>query len=357
MTALLILMLAVAMAVHSLRQYRRQHQNISLVMLMFWCVLALQVVTGLLWLQVVMVLLILPAGYLRFFAKPNGPGAATSGPTEPPTDQGAPATDAQAADFDLLMDAAEQQANRAHLTRLNHALFSLPQWWTVLVKRDGQMRPYVGVIEDTPALLLFTDVARAQAAFALIERLGVADEVQVGPIITTQIVRDASPYLALGVQRLQFNSRYYLPLAGLRDQYYYVMRPHDFKSLAAAAETDDAALLALWQALFDLPKWFFLLNRQGKEESPTLIGAEFDGNHVVFLFLSYDYAVEQAQRLTSERGGEYDVHVLPPAQGYQLILDAKPDGVLLRDEGVSTGWKLEKLSLAYEHFCTKAASA
>ncbi|OIQ63343.1 hypothetical protein GALL_551150 [mine drainage metagenome] len=84
---------------------------------------------------------------------------------------------------------------------------------------------------------------------------------------------------------------------------------------------------------------------------PTLIGGEFEDQRVIFLFLSYDYALAQTRQLTAERGGDYAVHPLPPAQGYALIIDSQPDGVLLRDEGVSAGWKLAKLTLAWQHFC------
>ncbi|MDD5030971.1 MAG: hypothetical protein PHH58_15990, partial [Rhodoferax sp.] len=266
-------------------------------------------------------------------------------------DQAPPPADSQATapDFDQLIDQAEQQCSREHLTQLNRALFALPCWYSVLVRRDGPLRPYVGVVENTPSLLLFTDAARAQTAFALIERLGGADEVQLGHLVPADLVRDAAPYTALGVQRLQFNSRYYLPLTGLRDQYYYVMRPHDFKQLVNAAEADDSALLALWQALFDLPKWFFLVNHDAPAAQPTLIGGEFEGQRVIYLFLSYDHALEQARQLSAERGTDYAVQPLAPAQGYALITDNRPDGVLLRDEGVCAGWKLDKLTLAWQH--------
>lgn len=213
MPSLLLFILALGMAIYSFRQFRRDRWRLSLVMLIFWCVLAVQLVTGQKWLQLILVSLLLPAAYFRFIAKydqEKKPDAA-AGSASRVADETEPG-------FDRLIDEAEQQPGREHYTRLNRALL-LSKWHTVMVERDGETRPYVGVVEDTPALLLFTDTERAQVSLALIDRLHEPGEVRIGAITPAEIVRDPEHYRALGVKRLQFNLRYYLPLDGLRDQF------------------------------------------------------------------------------------------------------------------------------------------
>lgn len=121
---------------------------------------------------------------------------------------------------------------------------------------------------------------------------------------------------------------------------------HDFDALALAARnvTSRAGFLALWQAAFDLPEWFFVGSAEGDDAAPV-VGLH-DGQPYLLGFTDADRAQAFSDARAAKRAAAATpVLSMSPADAADYVADLREqiDGLLMNPG--PNGFSIEPMAL------------
>ena len=128
------------------------------------------------------------------------------------------------ADFDALSAEGKRTQSQAAMAQLWAAVYALPSWYFVIRPERQPVSPFVGVVDNQPFLMAFTDKQRADQ-FA--RRQGFVDAAGATSILATSVqgmVQNADDYRAQGVFGILFNdgpNGFFAPLTNLAPMWQY----------------------------------------------------------------------------------------------------------------------------------------
>ncbi|MCZ7649429.1 MAG: hypothetical protein M5U26_29925 [Planctomycetota bacterium] len=125
-------------------------------------------------------------------------------------------------DFDALVEEAKQTGTDEAMSRLWAATYALPQWNFIARGELPNVRPFIGVMEDRPFLMAFTDSAHARAFGERQGFLAPDGSLQLLAMPVAGFVETAASYAAGGVFGIMFNNGphgYFAPLSNVRPMY------------------------------------------------------------------------------------------------------------------------------------------
>ncbi|MBV9788761.1 MAG: hypothetical protein JOZ51_11335 [Chloroflexi bacterium] len=131
------------------------------------------------------------------------------------------------ADFDALAAEGKRTQSEAAMAQLWAAVYALPSWYFVIKPERQPVSPFVGVVDNQPFLMAFTDKQRADQ-FA--RRQGFVDASGATSILATPVqgmVENAEQYRAQGVFGILFNdgpNGFFAPLANLTPMWQYFQK-------------------------------------------------------------------------------------------------------------------------------------
>lgn len=127
-------------------------------------------------------------------------------------------------DFDALSAEGKQTQSQASMARLWEAVYALPSWFFVVHPERQPVSPFVGVVDQQPFLMAFTDKQRADQ-FA--RRQGFVDASGATSILATPVqgmVQTAEAYREQGIFGILFNdgpNGFFAPLTNLVPMWQY----------------------------------------------------------------------------------------------------------------------------------------
>ncbi len=248
-----------------------------------------------------------------------------------------------------------RDSNDQHLIDTIHTRVLSAYQWFYITKDPAHTTPSDGPAQ-APVMTGLEDGKRSMFLFTSTDRLNdfMKKEGMVGEggdqwvIATTpiSIINSSEQHAKDGIDVILVNDNWEMPMASLRSTYYHYVKPHDFKTLIETATRTDATedYGNLWKAVFDLPMWFFI----GRPEDGVLLMTGGPGRFEVHLYLSYALAEKELISVNrSKPGMNFRVFPLTPDESLGFLRhlgeSVKPAGLLLRDEGATTGITFTKI--------------
>lgn len=234
-------------------------------------------------------------------------------------------------------------------------IFGMEKWWFPASNVGGKEGPliFIGETDGEPSLLLFTNSLKA-AGFAKKNKIETNEN---GEFViarnTFSVISSIGDYIKLGISRVIINLSWQIDIEEFRKLYLERVKKYNFKQLVRGASIvgNKIGIGELWTAIFNVKAWYFIADL----ENGIVYGTKMKTDNAIFVYLNYSEATKSLRSLNLEANTfYYKIYKYTPTAGYEFLLfmrkEAFVDGVILRDEDVYSGAKINTIERVREIF-------